>query len=77
MSALPDDFLPKRFQRLVFGAVLGRGQHGYKTQLSAAAFARATHQSLLISVVFLAETTAQAALVVPAVAYLRVRETAP
>lgn len=63
-----------------FDAVLGLGQPGYMTLVGAAAFAGATHESLLIPVVFLAETTAQAALVVPAlvgstVAYLMVRET--
>ena len=65
-----------------FDAVLGLGQPGYMTLVGAASFAGATHESLLIPVVFLAETTAQAALVVPAlvgstVAYLMVRETAP
>lgn len=65
-----------------FDAVLGLGQPGYMTLVGAAAFAGATHESLLIPVVFLAETTAQAALVVPAlvgstVAYLMVRETNP
>lgn len=63
-----------------FDAALGLGQPGYLTLVGAAAFAGATHESLLIPVVFLAETTAQAALVVPAlvgstVAYLMVRET--
>lgn len=63
-----------------FDAALGLGQPGYMTLVGAAAFAGATHESLLIPVVFLAETTAQAALVVPAlvgstVAYLMVRET--
>ncbi len=63
-----------------FDAVLGLGQPGYMTLVGAAAFAGATHESLLVPVVFLAETTAQAALVVPAlvgstVAYLMVRET--
>jgi CIC family chloride channel protein len=65
-----------------FDAVLGLGQPGYMTLVGAAAFAGATHESLLIPVVFLAETTGQVALVVPAlvgstVAYLMVRETAP
>ncbi|WP_306590413.1 chloride channel protein [Geothrix sp. 21YS21S-4] len=62
-----------------FDALLGVGQPGYLTLVGAAAFAGATHESLLVPVVFLAETTAQAALVVPAlvgstVAYLLVRE---
>ncbi|MBK8725494.1 MAG: chloride channel protein [Holophagaceae bacterium] len=62
-----------------FDAWLGLGQPGYMTLIGGAAFAGATHETLLVPVVFLAETTAQAALVVPAlvgtgVAYLVVRE---
>ena len=65
-----------------FDGLLGLGQPGYLTLVGAAAFAGSTHESLLIPVVFLAETTAQAALVVPAlvgstVAYLMVRESNP
>ncbi len=64
-----------------FDATLGLGQPGYMTLVGASAFAGATHETLLVPVVFLAETTAQAALVVPAlvgtgVAYLVVRESA-
>jgi CIC family chloride channel protein len=62
-----------------FDGWLGLGQTGYLTLVGAAALAGATHQTLLVPVVFLAETTGQAALVVPAllgtiVAYLVVRE---
>ena len=62
-----------------FDGVLGLGQPGYMTLIGGAAFAGATHETLLIPVVFLAETTAQAGLVIPAlvgtgVAYLEVRE---
>ncbi len=62
-----------------FDAWLGLGQPGYMTLVGGAAFAGATHETILVPVVFLAETTAQAALVVPAligtgVAYLVVRE---
>ncbi|MFN8011870.1 MAG: chloride channel protein [Holophagaceae bacterium] len=62
-----------------FDAWLGLGQPGYMTLIGGAAFAGATHETILVPVVFLAETTAQAALVVPAligtgVAYLVVRE---
>ena len=62
-----------------FDGWLGLGQTGYMTLVGASAMAGATHQSLLVPVVFLAETTGQAALVVPAligttVAYLVVRE---
>ncbi len=64
-----------------FDATLGLGQPGYMTLVGSAAFAGATHETLLVPVVFLAETTGQAALVVPAlvgtgVAYLVVREAA-
>jgi CIC family chloride channel protein len=63
----------------VFDALLGLGQPGYMTLIGASAFAGATHETLLVPCVFLAETTAQAALVVPAlvsatVSYLVVRE---
>jgi CIC family chloride channel protein len=63
-----------------FDGVLGLGHTGYLTMVGAAAMAGATHKTLLVPVVFLAETTAQAALVVPAliattVSYLIVRET--
>jgi CIC family chloride channel protein len=63
-----------------FDAALGLGHTGYLTMVGAAALAGATHETLLVPVVFLAETTAQAALVVPAliattVSYLLVRET--
>lgn len=62
-----------------FDGWLGLGQPGYLTLVGGAAFAGATNESILVPVVFLAETTAQAALVVPAliatgVAYLIVRE---
>ena len=62
-----------------FDALLGLGQPGLMTLLGASAMAGAVHQSLLVPVVFLAETTGQAALVVPAllattVAYLLVQE---
>lgn len=62
-----------------FDALLGLGQPGYMTLVGASAFAGATHETLLVPCVFLAETTAQAALVVPAlvgttVAYLVSRE---
>jgi len=58
---------------------LGIGQTGYLTMVGACALAGATHETLLVPVVFLAETTGQAALVVPAliattVSYLMVRE---
>lgn len=60
-------------------AVVGLGQTGYLVLVGASAMAGATHETLLVPVVFLAETTAQAALVVPAliataVSYLIVRE---
>ena len=62
-----------------FDGLLGLGQPGLMTLIGASAMAGAIHQSLLVPVVFLAETTAQAALVVPAllattVAYLLVQE---
>ncbi|BDU72860.1 chloride channel protein [Mesoterricola silvestris] len=55
------------------------GTHGYLTLVGGAAMAGATNESLLVPVVFLAETTGQAALVVPAlvattVSYVVVRE---
>jgi CIC family chloride channel protein len=58
---------------------LGIGQTGYLTMVGASALAGATHETLLVPVVFLAETTGQAALVVPTliattVSYLLVRE---
>jgi len=61
--------------------MLGLGQTGYLALVGASAMAGATHQTLLVPVVFLAETTGQAALVVPAliattVSYLMVREAA-
>jgi len=63
----------------VFDGLLGIGSTGYLTMVGASAFAGATHGTLLVPVVFLAETTGQAALVVPAligttVSYLMVRE---
>ena len=63
----------------VFDGLLGLGQPGYFTLVGGAAFAGATNETILVPVVFVAETTAQAALVVPAliatgVAYLIVRE---
>jgi CIC family chloride channel protein len=59
--------------------ILGIGQTGYLTMVGASAMAGATHGTLLVPVVFLAETTGQAALVVPTliattVSYLLVRE---
>lgn len=62
-----------------FDALVGAGQPGYMTLVGASAFAGATHETLLVPCVFLAETTGQAALVVPAlvgtvVSYLVVRE---
>jgi len=62
-----------------FDGWLGLGQPGYMTLVGGAAFVGATNESILVPVVFLAETTAQASLVVPAliatsVAYLITRE---
>jgi chloride channel protein, CIC family len=62
-----------------FDGWLGLGQPGYMTLVGAASFVGATNESILVPVVFLAETTAQASLVVPAliatsVAYLVTRE---
>jgi len=62
-----------------FDGVLGIGATGYLTLVGASAMAGAIHGTLLVPVVFLAETTGQAALVVPAligttVSYLMVRE---
>ncbi len=62
-----------------FDGLLGIGDTGYLTLVGASALAGATHGTLLVPVVFLAETTGQAALVVPAligttVSYLMVRE---
>jgi CIC family chloride channel protein len=50
----------------VFDGFLGLHQPGMMTLLGAAAMAGALHQSLLVPVLFLAETTGQTALVVPA-----------
>jgi CIC family chloride channel protein len=65
-----------------FDAWLGLGQTGYLTLVGAAAMAGATHSTLLVPVVFLAETTGQATLVVPAligttVSYLVARQRVP
>jgi CIC family chloride channel protein len=49
-----------------FDAWAGLGQPGLFAMVGASAFAGAVHRSLLTPVVFLAETTGQAALVVPA-----------
>jgi CIC family chloride channel protein len=62
-----------------FDGLLGIGSTAYLTLVGASAMAGATHGTLLVPVVFLAETTGQAALVVPAligttVSYLMVRE---
>jgi CIC family chloride channel protein len=62
-----------------FDAWLLPGYPGLLTMLGATAFAGAFNETMLVPVVFLAETTAQAALVVPAlvattVAYLVARE---
>ncbi|BDU76762.1 chloride channel protein [Mesoterricola sediminis] len=62
-----------------FDAWVGLGQTGYFTLLGAASVAGATHGTLLVPVVFLAETTGQTMLVVPAllgttVSYLVARE---
>jgi CIC family chloride channel protein len=62
-----------------FDGLLGIGSTGYLTLVGASALAGATHGTLLVPVVFLAETTGQAALVVPAligttVSYLMARE---
>ena len=76
-------WLPSLAMGAAAGAILdglmGIGQTGYFTLVGAAAMAGATHETLLVPVVFLAETTAQAVLVVPAlvagtVSYLLVRE---
>lgn len=63
----------------VLDGLLGLGQTGYLALVGASAMAGATHETLLVPVVFLAETTAQAALVVPALiattmSYLIVQE---
>jgi CIC family chloride channel protein len=50
----------------IFDAWAGLGQPGLFALVGASAFAGAVHRSLLTPVVFLAETTGQAALVVPA-----------
>jgi chloride channel protein, CIC family len=65
-----------------FDGWLGLGQTGYLTMVGASALAGATHGTLLVPVVFLAETTGQAVLVVPAligttVSYLVAREHRP
>ena len=62
-----------------FDGFLHLGTQGYLTLVGGAAMAGATNESLLVPVVFLAETTGQAALVVPAlvattVSYVVVRE---
>jgi len=62
-----------------FDGYLHLGTQGYLTLVGASAMAGATHASLLVPVVLMAETTGQAALVVPAlvattVSYLVVRE---
>ena len=62
-----------------FDGVLGLGHTSYLTLVGASALAGATHGTLLVPVVFLAETTGQASVVVPAligttVAYLMMRE---
>jgi H+/Cl- antiporter ClcA len=49
-----------------FDAWAGLGQPGLFALVGASAFAGAVHRTLLTPVVFLAETTGQAALVVPA-----------
>jgi len=49
-----------------FAGAFGLANPGYLMLVGAASFAGATHNTLLVPVVFLAETTAQAALVVPA-----------
>jgi H+/Cl- antiporter ClcA len=64
---------------VAFDGWLDQGQTRTLTLVGASALAGATHQTLLVPVVFLAETTGQTALVVPAligttVAYLVVRE---
>ena len=76
-------WLPSLAMGAAVGAVcdglLGIGSTGYLTLVGASAMAGALHGTLLVPVVFLAETTGQAALVVPAligttVSYLMVRE---
>ena len=64
-----------------FDAALGLGQPGILALLGGSALAGALHQSLLVPVLFLAETTGEAALVVPGlvgttVAYLVAQERA-
>lgn len=64
-----------------FDAWVGLGQTTYLTLVGASAMAGATHESLLVPVVFVAETTGQTALIVPAllgtaVSYLVARESA-
>ena len=49
-----------------FASTFGLADPGYLMLVGASSFAGATHNTLLVPVVFLAETTAQAALVVPA-----------
>ena len=65
-----------------FDGWLGLGQTGYLTMVGASALAGATHGTLLVPVVFLAEPTGQAVLVVPAligttVSYLVARQRGP
>jgi CIC family chloride channel protein len=76
-------WLPSLAMGAAAGAVLdglaGLGQTGYLALVGASAMAGATHETLLVPVVFLAETTAQMALVVPSLiattmSYLIVRE---
>jgi len=76
-------WLPSLAMGAAIGAALdgalGLGQTGCLTLVGASALAGATHGTLLVPVVFLAETTGQAALVVPAligttIAHLVVRE---
>nr|WP_320133088.1 chloride channel protein [uncultured Holophaga sp.] len=62
-----------------FDALVGSGHAAYLAVVGASALTGATHETLLVPVVFLAETTGQAALVVPAligttVSFLIVRE---
>jgi len=63
-------WLPSLAMGASLGAALagafGIANPGYLLVVGAASFAGATHNTLLVPVVFLAETTGQAALVVPA-----------
>lgn len=74
-----DPRLTNRILGTAFDGFLNLGTHGYLTLVGAAAMAGATHESLLVPVVLMAETTGQAALVVPALiattdSYVIVRE---